>query len=379
MQDDFEYYEGYEEDRFRSLCLAQAAEDDEPEEETPPTPVWNDATLEELMGWYIPPTEFLVEDILPVGLTLLSAPSKIGKSWMMLDLAISIASGETFLGRRCRQAGVIYLALEDSFARLQDRARKILGDRQPPKDLHLLTEAPDLSDGLMDCLLAMSRTYQDVKLIIIDTFQRVRGLALSRETAYAQDYREMGIFRDFCRQEQVAVLLVHHTRKMRDPGDPFNEISGTTGIMGCADTIWMLSKENRSDTEATFHVTGRDAEGVENVVRFDSEKSWRWLEVGSAKDMERHKRWLEYIDNPVVQCVKSLLAYPNRRWEGTAMDMMRAGKENTGSYPAATAQKLSYELRELEDDFRAYDGIAHGTINNGTGGKKHCFYYVESR
>ena len=202
----------------------------------------------------LPPTVFLITDILPDGTSIISAASKIGKSWMVLDMGLCIAAGDPFMNKPTVKCGVLYLALEDSLSRLQDRMNKILGGRTPPAGFLFATEAPTLDNGLLDKLDRILNQFPETKLIIIDTLQKIRGRALPRESSYEQDYREMGEVKSHMDKNGVSVLFVHHNRKMKDEDDPFNMISGTNGIMGAADTIWAIIKGKRSDNEATLTV-----------------------------------------------------------------------------------------------------------------------------
>ena len=65
--------------------------------------------------------KFIVDEIIYPELHILSDDPKIGKSWMMMDMCLSIAKGEKFLGRRTEKGHVVYMALEDSFVSLQSR------------------------------------------------------------------------------------------------------------------------------------------------------------------------------------------------------------------------------------------------------------------
>lgn len=323
----------------------------------------------------LPPVKFLIEGVLPDGTGLLSAASKIGKSWMVLDIGLSLAAGEPFLGHKCNQCGVLYLALEDSLHRLQNRMNKILGDKPAPEQFYFATEAPRLDNGLLDTLDDHLKKYPDTKLIIIDTLQKIRGQALPREAAYAQDYREMETVKSFMDKRGVSVLFVHHNRKMKDADDPFNMISGTNGIMGAADTIWTITKENRAAEEATLHITGRDVEQSDTVIRFDKGE-WRWKKVGSADLLAEQRAREEYDNSPIVKTIKKLLEQsPGHRWDGRAKDLMTAGRFIAQTYLAPNEKKLGYAIKNLEKPLFDYDGIVHDSGGNGTGGKKHSFYY----
>lgn len=326
----------------------------------------------------LPPVRFLVEGMLPDGTSLLTAASKTGKSWMVLDLSLCIAAGGQFLGRSTNQAGTLYLALEDSLHRLQDRMNKILGGNPAPAQFYFSTEAPKLDGGLLDTLSDHLAKHPDTKLIIIDTLQKVRGQALPRESGYAQDYREMETIKAFMDRRGVSVLFVHHNRKMKDDDDPFNMISGTNGIMGAADTIWTITKAKRADEEATLHITGRDLPQSDTVIRFDKE-SWTWQSMGAADWLAAQRARLAYDGSPIVKTIKKLLEQsPGRRWDGTAKDLMEAGKYIARTYLAVNTTKLGHEIKALEKSLFDYDGIVHAaTKTGGNGGSKHSFYYQD--
>ena len=326
----------------------------------------------------LPPVKYLVDGLLPEGTSLLTAASKVGKSWMVLDLGLCIAAGESFLGRPTTKTGTLYLALEDSLNRLQNRMDKVLGGKPPPPLFCFTTEAPKLDDGLLDVLEDHLKKCPDTRLLIVDTLQKVRGQALPREGPYAQDYREMETLKGFMDKRGVSVLFVHHNRKMKDDGDPFNMISGTNGLMGAADTIWTITKANRADEEATLHVTGRDVAQSDTVIRFDK-SSWTWKPMGSADWLAEQRARLAYDGSPIVKTIKKLLDQsPGHRWDGTAKDLMEAGKYIARTYLAVNTQKMGHEIKALEKPLFDFDGIVHTAVRTGgNGGRKHSFYYQD--
>ena len=188
--------DGYSIDEIAAMakdCKRMGASLTDPELESTETgpQMLNIISAPDLQRADLPPVKYLVEGILPDGTSLLTAASKIGKSWMVLDLGLCQASGAPFMGHKTNQCGVLYLALEDSLNRLQKRMKKILKGKEAPPQFYFTTEAPKLDNGLLDTLDAHLRQYPDTKLIIIDTLQKVRGQSLPRESGYAQDYREM--------------------------------------------------------------------------------------------------------------------------------------------------------------------------------------------
>lgn len=324
----------------------------------------------------LPPVKYLVEEMLPEGTSLLTAASKIGKSWMVLHLALCIAAGEPFMGHKVTQCGVLYLALEDSLNRLQDRMNKILQGKPAPEHFYFSTKAPDIDHGLLDMLDEHLAQHPETKLIIIDTLQKVRGQAISsKEHAYAQDYREMGNVKAYMDEKGVSVMFVHHNRKMKDDDDPFNMISGTNAIMGAADTIWTITKAKRDSAEATLHITGRDVFQSDTVITFNQDTG-TWKAIGAEADVTAAAEWAKYSINPIVKTIKALLEQsPEKRWDGPMKDLLEAGKVITETILAPTPHKLGHLVFKLEPDLYRYDNIIHCAPSNGTGGKKHYFYY----
>ena len=344
-----------------------------PQEQPPPK--ISTISAPDLQRADLPPVQFIVQDILPIGTAMLSAASKIGKSWLVLDMGLKITAGEPFMGRRTTQCGVLYLALEDSLNRLQDRMNKILKGKPAPALFHFATEAPTLENGLISALDAKIAEHPEIRLVIIDTLQKVRGQAQKNEAAYAQDYREMGVVKSHFDKVGVGTFFVHHNRKMKDTDDTFNMISGTNGIMGAADTIWVITKNKRADEVATLDITGRDVQQSSTAIKFNKD-AFQWETLGDADWLEEQRARLAYGESPIVKTVKRLLEQSaEKRWDGTAKELLEAGKYIAKAYLAPTPQKLGYALKPLDQPMFEYDGILHTTTGNGSGGKKHHFYY----
>ncbi len=362
------------------LARGEPLENPEPEDGFPPPKEIQRLEVisaPDLLKADLPPVRFLIDGLLPEGTSLLTAASKIGKSWMVLDEGLCIAAGIPFMGHATHQCGVLYLALEDSYNRLQDRMRKILNGKPAPPLFGFTVKAPRLDSGLLDTLEDYLQQHPDTKLFIIDTLQKIRGQALPREAAYAQDYREMGVVKEFMDKHGLSAQFIHHNRKMKDDGDPFNMISGTNGIMGAADTVWTITKDKRDSEEATLHVTGRDVEQSDTVIRFDKD-SWTWKRIGAADWLAEQRARLAYDSSPIVKTIKKLLEQsPAHRWDGTATELLNAGRFIARTYLAASAKSLGREIGNLEKPLFDYDGIVHVGSGNGSGGKRHIFYYQD--
>lgn len=312
----------------------------------------------------IAPPEWLIPDVLPQGLAILCASSKVGKSWMAMQMCLAISRGKEFLDYASNQAGCLYLALEDGIFRLKDRLNKVLDGGKAPSNFYLSIKANGLDGGLIKQLDEEFEEHPDIKLIIIDTLQKVRGSAKKDEIAYATDYRELGSLKEYADNKRICVFLIHHLRKMADENDVFNMISGSNGIMGVCDTIFIIYKKKRQDENAVLFMTGRDIRQQDVVVHFDETK-YQWEMVGTAEEEERKRKKREYENNPIVKTVKDLLKQYPMGWKGTATDLIKAVYDVTGSPCIYSTAALGKEITSIETQLY-YDGIEHSMKRSGS-------------
>src|SRR5262245_55147261 len=79
-------------------------------------------SAEQLLELDIPPYKWVVSDLVPEGLIVLAGRPKMGKSFLVLDIAYAVSTGGKALGVFQVSPGqVLYLALEDGLRRLQQR------------------------------------------------------------------------------------------------------------------------------------------------------------------------------------------------------------------------------------------------------------------
>lgn len=232
-----------------------------------------------LMELTLPPQDYVIRGLLPMGIGILGGASKIGKSWLMLDLCTRVAKGEPLWDMETRQGTTLYLCLEDTLRRLQNRLDCVT--ESVPPNAYFATVSGTLADDLEAQILRFIREHPDTVLIVIDTFQMIRGN--TGEPSYGGDYEEIQKLKRIADSQRVAILLVHHLRKQDDP-DPFNKLSGTTGITGAVDTVFVLDRSRRREDGATLFCTGRDIEYRELELRFSKEKFVWELMSDSAKD-----------------------------------------------------------------------------------------------
>ena len=254
-------------------------------------------------------SEFIIDEILPVGLHIFCGAPKVGKSWLMLDLCIKVSKGEELWNLKCKQSDVLYLALEDTYQRLQKRLFKLTDEIG--SNFHIAIESNKITNGLVIQLEQALKQYSNIRLVVIDTLQKVRKQ--SNDINYSADYGEFSLLKDFADKNKIAVILVHHLRK-QDDSDVFNKISGTAGIMGSSDTTFILEKKSRNDSVATLFVTGRDVEYQTFTLRFEDCR-WNLIERSFQKELEM-KNAPEVI-NDVISFVNT-----NKYWQGTATELL---------------------------------------------------------
>ena len=212
-------------------------------------------TLDELMDNVFEGKSAVIENLLYTGAYILAGAPKIGKSFLVAQIAHHVSTGQDLWGYKTHQGTVLYLALEDDESRLQRRMFRMFGV-EGTSSLHFATNAKMIGSGLDEQLEKFVREHSDTKLIIVDTLQKVRE-AVSDSYSYSSDYEVIGKLKQFADRYGVCVLIVHHTRK-QPAGDSFEMISGTTGLLGCADGALLMQKEKRTDSKATLEVVGRD-------------------------------------------------------------------------------------------------------------------------
>lgn len=254
--------------------------------------------LPDLMSRPAPVTRWIVKGLLPEGLCLFAGKPKAGKSWLMLALQLGCALGTEVgglvLGRYpVDPLGVLYLSLEDTQARFYERTKKLLAGRPVPQTFGCALDwKPLLAGGLYD-LEAWLVTHAETRLVVIDTLARVRTASSGNGGMYQEDSDLMSQLQQLAKQYHIALVLVHHLRKMGS-SDTFDEISGSTGLTGVADTSLVLKRE-RNQNDGTLHLTGREVEEQELAVTFDP-ATGHWTCTGKAAERAVSQGKQEILD-----------------------------------------------------------------------------------
>lgn len=221
-----------------------------------------------LMDRPLEPPNFVVDTLISQGLHILAGSPKVGKSWLALWLAVTVAKGEPVWNMTTKQGTTLYLCLEDSVLRIQNRLFEITEDA--PDSVHFCTECALIGQGLEEQVDAFIAAHPDTVLVIIDTLQMIRPI---HDATYANDYRDLSALKRISDAHGIAILLIHHLRK-ETADDVFNRISGTTAISGAVDSSFTLVEERRGSGKAKLSCIGRDIEYREVTLERNGENVW---------------------------------------------------------------------------------------------------------
>lgn len=250
-------------------------------------------TANELQAMDFPPLEFLVEGLITEGLTLLAGKPKMGKSWMALDIAMSVAIGcETLGNRPCKKGVALYCALEDNPRRLRRRMLHNYGDQTNwPVNFHFSTQINKLDEGGREQLEDWIVEHRP-SLIIIDTLVCVRPTSSSKKE-YDADYAALSPLQKLAGEYGIAIIVVHHLRKMSGD-DPLDMVSGTTGLTGAVDNVLVL---DRKSDGATLYGRGREMDDIDIAMELDN-GLWRILgDTDTVRISDERRAVLEVLRN----------------------------------------------------------------------------------
>ncbi len=281
----------------------------------------------------------VIDGLIQNGTYIFAGAPKIGKSFLMAQLAYHVSTGKPLWGYDVHQGTVLYLALEDGHERLQKRMYRMFGV-EDVGNLHFAINAKQLGNGLDAQLEKFVREHSDTRLIIIDTLQKVRELS-GEAYSYRDDYQIIGQLKQLADRFQLCMLVVHHTRKS-PANDEFDRISGTTGIYGCADGAFVLSKERRTDSAATLSISGRDQpDQCLHLVRDEETLQWNFDHA----DTEPYKE----PSDPLLEKVAALVTVERPTWQGSATKLIE--ELGLDLKPNALAMRFNVRAAKLKNDY----------------------------
>ena len=255
-------------------------------------------------------------------------------------VCVRIAKGEPMWALETTGGTTLYLCLEDTLRRVQNR---LLHRRSAVVFCYLCRNAVRRS----------VRTDRDfVKkhpdTVLLPWIQIVRNNA-SIDTSYANDYEEIRILKQLADELGICLLLVHHLRKQGD-SDPFNKLTGTTGIVGAVDTAFVLDKSRRNADSATLYCTGRDVEDRQQL-RFSKEE-FVWKMLGDS--MENREMLLPKEMEQLVEFMKV-----QKNYSGSNTEFCERYNEYAGQAISARGLKRlmnlwEYRLADFGVRFRSH-------------------------
>lgn len=281
----------------------------------------------------------VIEGLLYQGTYLFVGSPKIGKSFFMAQLAYHVSTGTPLWDYPVKKGTVLYLALEDDYRRLQERMYRMFGT-DSTENLYFSVSSKPLGNGLTDQLSGFIREHPDTTLVIIDTLQKIREVD-SDSYSYAKDYEIINQLKQFSDSWGICMLLVHHTRKQKS-SDNFDMISGTNGLLGCADGAFMLYKETRTSNKATLEISGRDQQDQKiHLIRDEEKLCWNFEKAET-------ELWKEPPE-PLLECIANLVTEENPTWQGTATELIE--KLGLDMKPNVVSLKLNVNAGRLMNDY----------------------------
>jgi 5S rRNA maturation endonuclease (ribonuclease M5) len=221
-------------------------------------------TLDQDAVWSMPPVEFLIDQLLPEkAFTMMYGSPGSGKSFLAIDMALSVANGVPWQGYETKRGAVLYIAGEGvgGFAKRWKAWSKHKGMDKTP-DMHVLPVAVNFMDEeeITRLLYTIDRLDKQFSMVVVDTVHR------SMHGAEENSASEMARFIDACdtiqRHTGGTMLAVHHSGKNSAQG-----ARGSNSLLGAVSTSLMVGK---SDDIVTLRVEKqKDAEPIEGDLRFN--------------------------------------------------------------------------------------------------------------
>ena len=297
-------------------------------------------SMTELYDTAYPPRVPIVEGLIFNGTYLFVGAPKVGKSFFMAQLGYHVSMGIPLWEFPVAKGTVLYLALEDDYARLQRRLSKMFG-MEGSSNLHFATRSKALNQGLEEQLHKFVKEHENARLIIIDTLQKVRE-ASGDKLSYGNDYEIVTKLKRFSDQYGICLLVVHHTRKM-ESSDSFDMISGTNGLLGAADGAFIMQKEKRTENKAVLEVAGRDQQDQRLFLNFNREQCI-WELTKSETEL-----WKEPVDS-VLESLATVVTNEAPEWSGSASELLQLLPE-IDMQPNVFTRKLNVSLERLLIDY----------------------------
>lgn len=297
-------------------------------------------SMPELYEMVCPTKLPIIDGFLYNGTYLFVGSPKVGKSFMMAQIAYHVSFGKPMWNNAVRKGMVLYLALEDDYRRLQERLYRMFGT-ETTSNLFFSVASHSLNGGLIEQLDGFIHEHHNTSLIIIDTLQKIRE-SEGDTYSYSLDYDIIAQLKAFSNKNNICLLLVHHIRKQK-ADDNFDTISGTNGLLGAADGAFVMYKSKRTGADATIEVSGRDQPDRKILLKRNTETlCWDLDKVIDDK--------FKAPPEPLLEKIAGLVNEHNPTWQGTATELL-SKLEINDIKPNTLSLKLNVNASRLYSEY----------------------------
>ncbi len=308
-------------------------------------------SMSQLFDNIYPPRQAVVDNFLFAGTYLFVGAPKVGKSFLMAQLGYSVSQGIPLWDFPTHRGTVLYLALEDNYARLQKRLSTMYGT-ESTDNFHLAILAKKVREGLPAQLETFVSQYPDTRLIIIDTLKKIRDKE-QEQYSYDGDYEIMDTLKHFSEAHNLCLLIVHHTRK-QGADDSFETISGSNGLLGAADGAFIMQRPKRMNGQAIIDMVGRDQPDQRLHLEFETD-SCLWVLTKAESQIATPSR------DPLLEKIFNLLTEEQPVWSGTSSELLAVLQEDL--LPNSLTRKLNVSVDRLLNEY----GIIYQNTRTHTG------------
>jgi len=228
-------------------------------------------TAAELQKKDVPPLEYIIDDLMSTGCYLLAGAPKSRKSFLALHLALNVAQGTKVFERFdvLQSTGVLYLDLEMSENSVHRRVANMVHGKTWPTNLYFGfgDDWPWRGSEAGDHLELWLDAHMDVRVVIIDVLAQWKEAVDPRTPVYTADYDALKKIQRLATRRNICIIVVHHTNKtkMLKGDNPFDKISGSTGIQGAVDAMWLLTKDPDNQYNTVLQMVDRNIHDTDRV------------------------------------------------------------------------------------------------------------------
>lgn len=267
----------------------------------------NEQTLKpsEIYTMEAQPVQWLIEDLLPKGLTIFGGKGKTGKSYLMLNMAINLAlnnymfDDESSTAFRGKQGYILYLSLEDPVQRLRERMIQINTEpnqKMLDRYLDIRLKFDKLHMGGLAAIENWLKSKKRPILVVIDTLAMVwnKRSTTPGSGLYAEEYEIYAPLRGLSHKYDTSIIVLTHTKKTREQ-DVFDEILGGGAIQGVSDNLMVLSPKPGIADQRILAIRGKDIEEIHLSFKVSCKGS-NWYCMGEDEEVQVSEQRQEIIE-----------------------------------------------------------------------------------